>query len=668
MGVGHQDAEGVGDLFLVGAAADIEEVGGAAAGVLDDVHGGHGEAGAVDHAADIAVELDVIEAEFRGFDLEGIFLMDIPEGGDIGVAVEGVVVKIEFGVEGDDALIFGDDEGVDFGERGVGFDRCAGERLEEPGGGRGGGAGESDAEGEVAGLEGEQAAAGIERLFQDEFGGFGGDLLDVHAAGGGGHEDGEGVGAVEDDAGVEFFGDGEGLLDEDAADEAAFGAGLVGDEGHAEDAGGDGFGLGGGGGELDAAALAAAAGVDLGLDDDGGTDFFGDGAGLSSGGGDAAARDGDAVAREDLLGLVFVDFHGVGVVVGSGKSLVFQYNMPFLSYLHKVMEREPLSTEEAMEAMEEILGGRATTAQIAAFLAAMRVKGETADELLGLAQAMREHAVRVEHGITDRVVLDTCGTGGDQSGTFNISTAVAFVAAACGVAVAKHGNRSMSSRCGSADVVEALGAKLLMEAGQMARCIRETGIGFLYAPALHPAMKHAAPARAELKTRTVMNLLGPLTNPAGATAQLVGAPSLRAAELMAVTLASLGLERGYVVHGEDGLDEVTTTAETHLMGIVHGAIEHEVVRPESFGVKRARMEELQGGDAEENARILVEVLEGRRGPKRDIVLVNAGVALRAAGVAETFEEGMQKAAEAIDGGAAREKLRGFVEFTRRAAG
>jgi anthranilate phosphoribosyltransferase len=341
--------------------------------------------------------------------------------------------------------------------------------------------------------------------------------------------------------------------------------------------------------------------------------------------------------------------------------------MAFLDSLHKVLNRESLSTIEAMLAMEEILGGRATTAQIAAFLAALRVKGETADELLGLAQAMREHAVRVEHGIKDRPVLDTCGTGGDHRGTFNISTAVAFVAAACGVAVAKHGNRSMSSKCGSADVLEALGARLLADPSQIAQCIRETGIGFLFAPALHPAMRHAQPARAELKTRTVMNLLGPLTNPAGATAQLVGAPSLRAAELMAVTLASLGLERGYVVHGEDGLDEISTTAPTHMMGIVHGAIEHEVVEPEQFGAVRARLEDLQGGSAEDNARIIVEILEGGRGPRRDIVLVNAAAALRAAGVAQSFEEGMQQAAAAIDRGAARDKLRAFVEFTQRAA-
>lgn len=341
--------------------------------------------------------------------------------------------------------------------------------------------------------------------------------------------------------------------------------------------------------------------------------------------------------------------------------------MVFLKYLHKVLDRESLSSLEAMEAMEEILGGRATTAQIAAFLAALRVKGETADELLGLAQAMREHAVRVEHGITDRPVLDTCGTGGDHRGTFNISTAVAFVAAASGVVVAKHGNRSMSSKCGSADVLEALGARLLAEPARIAESIRETGIGFLFAPSLHPAMKHAQPARAELKTRTVMNLLGPLTNPAGATAQLVGAPSLRAAELMAVTLASLGLERGYVVHGSDGLDEISTTAPTHMMGIVHGAIEHEVVEPEQFGVKRAKLEDLQGGSAEDNARIIVEILEGGRGPRRDIVLVNAAAALRAAGVAQSFEDGMKKAAAAIDSGAARAKLQAFVEFTQRVA-
>jgi len=342
--------------------------------------------------------------------------------------------------------------------------------------------------------------------------------------------------------------------------------------------------------------------------------------------------------------------------------------MAFLSYLHKILDRESLASPEAMAAMAEILEGRATTAQIAAFLAALRVKGETAEELLGFAQAMRDHCVRVEHGITDRPVLDTCGTGGDHRGTFNISTAVAFVAAACGIAVAKHGNRSMSSLCGSADVLEALGARILADPALIARSIRETGVGFLFAPALHPAMKHAQPARAELKTRTVMNLLGPLANPARATVQLVGAPSLRAAEMMAVTLAALGLERGCVAHGEDGLDEVSTTAPTHLMSIVHGAIEHTVVQPEDFGVPRARLADLRGGDAAENARILLSVLQGEKGPRRDVVLANAAVALRAANAAQDFAEGVARAAEAIDSGAAAERLRRFIEFTRAAQG
>lgn len=341
--------------------------------------------------------------------------------------------------------------------------------------------------------------------------------------------------------------------------------------------------------------------------------------------------------------------------------------MAFLNYLHRVLDREPLTVAEARAAMAEILSGRATTPQIAAFLAALRVKGETAGELEGFARAMRDSSVRIEHGITGRPVLDTCGTGGDHSGTFNISTVAAFVVSACGVAVAKHGNRSMSSQCGSADLMEALGVKILCEPALIARSIREVGLGFLFAPALHPAMKHAQPARLELKTRTAMNLLGPLTNPAGATAQLAGAPSLRAAELMAVTLASLGLERGYVVHGEDGLDEITTTAPTHVLGIVHGAIEHLMVTPEQFGVARARSEELRGGDASLNRDMALAVLRGQPGPCRDIVLVNAAAALAAAGAAADFPAGMRLAGDAVDSGAALKKLRELAEFTHSAA-
>lgn len=338
--------------------------------------------------------------------------------------------------------------------------------------------------------------------------------------------------------------------------------------------------------------------------------------------------------------------------------------MSFLSYLHRVMNRESLSATDAQSAMREILEGRATTPQITAFLAALRVKGETADEIRGLALAMRASAVRIEHGIRDRVVLDTCGTGGDNQGTLNVSTLVAFVVAGCGVAVAKHGNRSMSSQCGSADLLEALGVELITDAGRIGRAIGEIGFGFLFAPALHPAMKNAMPARAELKTRTAMNLLGPLTNPAGATAQLVGAPSVQAAELMAVTLAAMGLERGAVVHGHDGLDEVSTTGPSHLFTITHGAIDHVEVRPEQFGVRRAAIEELKGGDVARNREIALAVLGGAPGAYRDIVVVNAAVALVSCGVAADFGEGAARAAASIDNGAARAKLDRYAAYTR----
>jgi anthranilate phosphoribosyltransferase len=338
--------------------------------------------------------------------------------------------------------------------------------------------------------------------------------------------------------------------------------------------------------------------------------------------------------------------------------------MAFLPYLHRVLNRESLSASDARAAMAEILSGSATTAQIAAFLAALRVKGETAEELQGLVMAMRDSAVRIDHGITDRPVLDTCGTGGDNLGTLNISTLVALVVASCGVAVAKHGNRSISSQCGSADLLEALGVKLLTDPALIARSIREVGFGFLFAPALHPAMKHAQAARQELKARTVMNLLGPLANPARATAQLVGAPSVRAAELMAVTLAALGLDRGAVVHGSDGLDEVSTTASTHIFRITHGAIEHGIVEPAEFGVRRAALEELRGGDVQVNREIAAAILGGRQGAGRDIVLVNAAVALQTSGLAAAPAEGMARAAEALDSGAARRKLEQVIEFTR----
>jgi anthranilate phosphoribosyltransferase len=337
--------------------------------------------------------------------------------------------------------------------------------------------------------------------------------------------------------------------------------------------------------------------------------------------------------------------------------------MPFLSLLHRIANRENLTPSEAERAMELILTGVPTTAQIAAFLVALRMKGETADELVGLARAMREKAVRVEHGIDGEPVLDTCGTGGDNCSTFNVSTIAAFVVAGAGVRVAKHGNRSISSQCGSADILEALGVNIALPPERVGESIRQTGIGFLFAPALHPAMKHAQPARIELKMRTAFNLLGPLTNPANATVQVVGAPSVRAAELIAEALACLGLQRGFVVHGLDGLDEISTTAETLVLEIQGGAIVHHSLDPTDFGVNRATMESLRGGDRDENARIARAVLGGEAGPRRDIVLVNAAAALVAARIACDFAAGMRMAAGSIDSGAARGKLDAMVKFT-----
>ena len=336
--------------------------------------------------------------------------------------------------------------------------------------------------------------------------------------------------------------------------------------------------------------------------------------------------------------------------------------MTFLDYLHPVVEGRTLSGPEAEQAMGLLLEGQASAAQVAGFLVALRMRGETGEEVSGFARAMRARVRRVDAG--KGPVLDTCGTGGDGQGTFNVSTIAAFVAAGAGARVAKHGNRSISSRCGSADILEALGVKIALEPEQMGACIREVGIGFLFAPALHPAMKNAQPVRVELKMRTVFNMLGPLTNPAGASAQVVGAWSERAAELMAEALAFLGLERGFVVHGSDGMDEITTTGETLALEVSAGKVLRHTLRPEDFGVGRASLAELQGGDREENAGIARAVLAGEKGPRRDIVLVNAAAALVAAGHAGDFREGMRMAAESVDSGAAAERLQKLVEFSK----
>jgi len=289
------------------------------------------------------------------------------------------------------------------------------------------------------------------------------------------------------------------------------------------------------------------------------------------------------------------------------------------------------------------------------------MKGETAAELAGFARAMRDRMIVVDAGPD---VIDTCGTGGDGSGTFNISTAAAIVMAGAGAHVAKHGNRSISSKCGSADLLDSLGIRIAIPPEQSARAIREVGIGFLFAPAVHTAMRHAQPVRVELKFRTVFNLLGPLTNPAGANAQLVGAPSAHAAELMAGALAELGLARGFVVHGSDGLDEITTTGPTLAFEIRDGRVERRTLEPGDFGVPVSRLEALKGGDPRQNLEIATAVLAGARGPQRDIVLANSAAALVAAGKAEVFLEGVALAVVSIDSGAARAKAEALAHFTQ----
>lgn len=304
--------------------------------------------------------------------------------------------------------------------------------------------------------------------------------------------------------------------------------------------------------------------------------------------------------------------------------------------------------------MSVLLAGQAGEAEIAGFLVALKMKGETAAELAGFARAMRDRMIVVDAG-TD--VIDTCGTGGDGSGTFNISTVVAIVMAGAGARVAKHGNRSISSASGSADVLEALGVRVTdVTPDESAQSIREIGIGFLFAPALHPAMKHAQAVRKALKTRTVLNLLGPLVNPARASAQLIGAPSPEAAKLMAEALAELGTGRSFVVHGHDGLDEITISGATDVYEVTPQGVDKHVWKPSDFGVHAAPLDSLKGGDCVCNSQIILGVLRGGLGPCRDIVLVNAAAGLVAAGLAADLRHGVRLAAASIDSGAATAKL------------
>lgn len=332
--------------------------------------------------------------------------------------------------------------------------------------------------------------------------------------------------------------------------------------------------------------------------------------------------------------------------------------------LHQICDGKDLTRDQAAALMEELLAGRATDAQAAALLVALRMKGETVDELVGFASAMRAAARPLPLKLpAEEALVDTCGTGGDRCSTFNVSTIAAIVAAGAGVRVAKHGNRAISSQCGSADVLEALGVNILCPPERMAEAIAEVGIGFLFAPALHTAMKHLQKARRDLNLRTVFNLLGPLSNPAGATAQLVGVFDAKLTNPVARALGELGVRRAYVVAAEDGMDEISTASATHVSELWNGSVRTYLVQPEEFGLPRTRLEELSGGDGAANAAIAREVLSGEKGRRREIVLLNAAAALLAADKAEDFPSGLALAAESIDSGRARAKLEALVRFT-----
>ncbi len=329
----------------------------------------------------------------------------------------------------------------------------------------------------------------------------------------------------------------------------------------------------------------------------------------------------------------------------------------------KLVDRQHLTEAEAEAVMQEIMDGQATPAQIAAYLTALRMKGETADEITGSARAMRAKAVRIRP--TDPLVVDTCGTGGDGGMTFNVSTTVAFVVAGAGITVAKHGNRAVSSRSGSADVLTRLGVRIDLPPEQVEACVNEIGIGFLFAPTFHGAMKHAVGPRQEIGVRTIFNLLGPLTNPAGATVQIVGVYEESLCDLMANVLMRLGVRHCYVVHGMDGLDEITLTDRTRVCEGKAGRLTSYVVEPRDFGFPRARPKDLAGGDAEENARIIRDILSGREGPRLQLVQLNAAPALVACGKAATLQDGAALAQTIVRSGAAMDKLERLIKWTNR---
>jgi len=330
----------------------------------------------------------------------------------------------------------------------------------------------------------------------------------------------------------------------------------------------------------------------------------------------------------------------------------------------KVVHAEDLSQQEAAAVMTEIMDGMTTPAQIGCFLTALRLKGETIDEITGFAQVMREKATRIRCDRED--IVDTCGTGGDGLCTFNISTCAAFVAAGAGVAIAKHGNRCVSSGCGSADVLKELGVNIEAEPPVIEKCLETVGVGFLFAPKLHLAMKHAIGPRREIGIRTVFNILGPLTNPAGARRQLLGVYDGDLTDTVARVLDKLGSRRVFVVHGEDGLDEISTTGPTQVTELNESQVRTYTIHPEDFSLPLSSMEDLKGGDAATNAAILKRVLSGGKGPRRDIVLLNSAAVIAAAGKAKDMDEGLGLAVESVDSGRAMEKLSQLIEFSNAA--
>lgn len=336
--------------------------------------------------------------------------------------------------------------------------------------------------------------------------------------------------------------------------------------------------------------------------------------------------------------------------------------MALQSAIKKIVEHNDLSIEEATVAFNEIMSGQATDAQIASFITALRMKGEAASEITGAAAVMREKVSRVLPNNREFMV-DTCGTGGDGANTFNISTTAAFVVAGAGARVAKHGNRNVSSKCGSADVLEALGVSIILSAETMQHCLDTVGIAFLFAPTLHTAMKFAIGPRKEIGIRTIFNMLGPLTNPASAPSQLIGVFAPHLTEALAAVLKNLGSSHAYVVHGNDGLDEITICDKTIISELSSGSISTFVVTPEEFGFTRAHRSDIIGGSPADNAAITMQILQGKCGPRRDIVVLNAAFALAAAGKAASPREGIVLAEQSIDSGAAYQKLQHLIAYS-----